>query len=132
MTRAAAGDLDRRIEVQTAAPVTDQAGDVGEPVWTLAFKRWAACLPSQNSASESQGAQLVVRQSDTVWRIRDDSEARMIAPESHRVIHKGRIFEIVGSRRIARSKRYAGPGVHIAAGSPRRSGAGGRKWLRHR
>jgi head-tail adaptor len=96
MTRAAAGDLDRRIEVQTAAPVTDQAGDVGEPVWTLAFKRWAACLPSQNSAGESQGAQLVVRQSDTVWRIRDDSEARMIAPESHRVIHKGRIFEIVG------------------------------------
>lgn len=88
-----AGDLDRRIEIELGTKSRDASQD--EIItWATAFKRWAGM--KQSSGREFMGAAQVIRDADTVWTIRYDSESRTIAPESHRVRYGGAIFEIVG------------------------------------
>jgi head-tail adaptor len=95
VTTQAAGGLDRRIEIQHATSTTDQAGDAVLG-WNLAFKRWAQLMPRERSAGQVEGAQMVTREAMVTWRIRHDSQSLTIAPETHRVIHSGRIFRIIG------------------------------------
>lgn len=92
----AAGDLDRRIQVFKAVETKDRSGD---PVLTwdppeLKFHRWAAkrdAYPSEVSASQMQ-----LRQCDTAWTLRWDSQSRAIAPENYRFLWHGTVYEIVG------------------------------------
>lgn len=87
------GSLDRRIQVQLNTPVNDAAGDP-IPVWTDLAKRWARKI--EVIQSESVGDGQVQRQGDTVWVLRWDDESLSFYPESHRFVHDGRIYEIVG------------------------------------
>lgn len=91
-----AGDLDRRLLIQLAVEGTDAAGD---PVlaWDDAFKLWARRIPRQiGSEQVAEGG--VLRDYDLVFEVRDGASARTIAPESHRILYKGRVHEIVGVR----------------------------------
>ena len=87
------GSFDRRIIVQRSTPTQDSAGDEVQN-WTDAFKRWAA--RSDKSAGQFFGAQQIVREYDTTFEIRDDSQSRSIAPESYRVVDRDRVYQIVG------------------------------------
>lgn len=91
-----AGDLDRRIQLQLSVEGSDAAGD---PVssWEDVFKLWARRIPRAIGA-ENAGEGGVLRDFDIVWEVRDGEKARSIAPESHRILYKGRVYEIVGIR----------------------------------
>lgn len=96
MSNATAGAFDRRIEVYRATETKDRAGDP-IPSWALAFKRWACRRgDSQTKGDETIAAQQVVRQADMIWALRDDSESRLIAAETHRIEYRGAVYEIVG------------------------------------
>ena len=90
--RTNSGSLDRRIIVEIADENQDAAGDVVQS-WALAFKRWAIRVDARGR--EFFGAQQIVRDADTAFEVRADSQTRTIAPETHRVIDRGKIFEIV-------------------------------------
>lgn len=88
-----AGKFDRRIMVQVATESKDGAGDVIKE-WIDAFPRFAR---KQDSAGrEFFGAAQVIREADVAFTVRDDSQSRSIAPETHRIIYQDKIFEIVG------------------------------------
>lgn len=90
-----AGEFDRRIQIQVATQTRDAAGDVVSTAWTDAFKLWAKRNPrgpGQEMATEGG----VLRQFDVLFHVRDGAKAQSIAPETHRVIYKGRVYEIVG------------------------------------
>ena len=95
MKRSAAGVLDRRIQVQTLAEQKDAAGDVLKTDWSDAFKLWAS-RRSPTNVVEKATSNGEIRQADVVFRVRDGSKASTIAPESHRILYKGRVHEIVG------------------------------------
>lgn len=96
----AAGDLDRRVTVEVCEDVRDGSGDVVRrwpPAAGSFFKRWAARKSlAPGRAVERVGSEEVVRQVDTVFVVRDDSQSRLIAPETHRIRYQGRVYEIVG------------------------------------
>lgn len=97
-----AGNFDRRIQVQAATMTRDRSGD-SIPTWADAFKRWAE--KTDNRGFETQGSQELVRTGDTVWILRSDTESRAIAPEKHRFVYDGRIYEIIA---IQESKNTRG------------------------
>lgn len=93
--RFAAGDLDRRLQIQELVPQKDSAGDVLRTVWRDVFKLWAKRKPGaigQEIATDNG----VVRQHDVTWYVRAGRKSQSLAPEIHRVLYKGRVFEIVG------------------------------------
>lgn len=99
----AAGDLDRRIRVEFATEGRDRAGDqVAEswgppPGWPADGKRWAAKRDGRPSEQPSLTvSQQVLRQIDTVFTLRWDRFTSVIAPETHRIVYRGRAYEIVG------------------------------------
>lgn len=99
----AAGDLDRRIQIQEATEGKDAAGDViptawGPPAgWPREGKRWASKRDGRpNEIAALAQAQQVLRQMDTVFVLRWDRRSSVIAPETFRVIYRDRIYEIVG------------------------------------
>jgi SPP1 family predicted phage head-tail adaptor len=92
----AVGELDRRIQVQLATPVKDSAGDPVD-TWADAFKLWAKKVdgrPTEDPAVAT--AQQVLRAVDTVFTVRFNEKSSGIGPESHRVVYRNRIYEIVG------------------------------------
>ena len=91
---AAAGDFDRRIIVQVATETRDGAGDVIQG-WGDSFKLWSMRVDARGR--EFFGAQQIVRDADTVFEVRANSLSRAIAPETHRIIDRNKIFEIVGN-----------------------------------
>lgn len=101
MNNLAAGTLDRRIEVFRATVTKDRAGD---EVFTwdppaAKFNRWASkrdAYPREVSA-----AQALLREIDTVFTLRWDSQSRAIAPETYRMMWRGTVYTIVG---VAESK----------------------------
>jgi head-tail adaptor len=95
MKRIAAGVLDRRVQVQELAETKDAAGDVLKTDWRDVFKLWAM-RRAPNNLVEVSTAKGDVRQADVVFRVRDGSKSRTIAPESHRLLYQGRVHEIVG------------------------------------
>lgn len=95
MKRIAAGVLDRRVQVQALVEKKDAAGDVLKTDWTDAFKLWAA-RRAPNNLVELATTEGAVRQADVVFRVRDGSKAQTIAPETHRILYKNRVHEIVG------------------------------------
>lgn len=95
MSRYAAGKLDRRITVQIQESGFDSAGDPLRDKWDDVFRLWAS-RSKTTSGVEVQPVGGVLRQYDVVWYVRDGNKSRQIAPETHRILYKGRIFEIVG------------------------------------
>ena len=92
-----AGDLDRRLQVQELISKRDAAGDVVRTEWRDLFKLWAKRKPG-NIGTEIPTDNGVVRQFDLIWYVRDGRKARLLAPESHRILYKGRVYEFVGLR----------------------------------
>lgn len=88
----AAGKLDRRVTVEAAVENPDAAGDEVK-TWTVAFHRWAA--KSDAYGREIKSAQQLVRDVDTIWTMRYDTESRSISPELHRFLYLGTVYEIV-------------------------------------
>lgn len=95
MSRYAAGKLDRRITVQITKGGYDAAGDPIRDQWDDEFRLWAA-RPKITAGQEIYPAGSVLRQSDVTFFVRDGAKARTIAPETHRILYKGRIYEVVG------------------------------------
>jgi head-tail adaptor len=96
MANISVGELDRRIQVFRATITKDPAGDevlVWDPP-ADEFDRWAAKRDAY--PSEVQGAQMLLRQADTVFTLRWDSESRSIAPETFRFMWRGTVYQIVG------------------------------------
>lgn len=92
-----AGRLDRRIQIQFKTEERDAAGDQIAETWGDVFKLWARRRP-QGVGIEAVTEGGVLRSFDLIWQVRDGPKARSIAPETHRVLYKGRIYEIVGIR----------------------------------
>lgn len=103
MMKLSAGELDRRIAFQVATESTDAAGDPvlawapvltnrGQPLYRFAKKKDGR--PTEDPALNT--AQQVLRAIDTVWTVRFDPFTSTVAPESHRVVYRERIYEIVG------------------------------------
>lgn len=95
MSRYAAGKLDRRITVQIQKGGEDAAGDPILDKWEDEYRLWAA-RPKTTAGQEVYPSGSVLRQHDTTFYVRDGEKARRIAPETHRILYKGRIYEIVG------------------------------------
>jgi head-tail adaptor len=91
------GKLDRRIMVQRAIVTPDEANDP-IPTWTYQFSRWAQ--KQDLSPVQTVGAGQVLRYCDTAWILRWDTQSKSIAPEDHRFIWQGVIYEIVGVAEI--------------------------------
>ena len=114
---AAAGTFDRRIAIQVATDVTDAAGDVTQ-TWAESFKRWS--IKADSRGREFFGAQQVVRDADTVFEVRSDSQTRLIAPETHRVFYNSRIYEIVA---VAEGRERKDTLLLLCASRPDQRGA---------
>lgn len=95
MSRYAAGKLDRRIQIQISKGGTDAAGDPILDRWDDLFKLWAA-RPKFTAGTEVYPVGGTLRQHDVTFYVRNGSKAKQIAPETHRILYKGRIYEIVG------------------------------------
>lgn len=93
-----AGKFDRHVEVQISAPTKDASNDTIEN-WEPWRRRWME-VRDRESFREISAPHEVVRDYDTVFVTRMDATSLQIAPESHRLYWKQRIWEIVG---IARS-----------------------------
>lgn len=89
-----AGKLDRRLLLQATPEIKDAAGDVVRLPWTDQFKLWAR-LKSRGPGNEQPAEGGVLRQFDTIFQVRDSPKSRLIAPETWRVLWKGRVYEIV-------------------------------------
>lgn len=99
MPRFPAGELDRRITVQIATVKKDAAGDVLNDDWETYARLWSKRQAKTGNAgigTEDASAQGVLRQFDMVWTVRTSPTTRGIAPETHRLMYKGRVYEIVG------------------------------------
>lgn len=115
---AAAGSFDRRIIVQIATETQDAAGDV-TVTWTdLPRKRSAQRIDSRGR--EFFGAQQVNRDSDTAFEVRADSISRTYSPETHRIIDRDRVFEIVS---IVEGRERGDTLLILCASSPALRGA---------
>jgi head-tail adaptor len=97
-----AGELDRRIGFQVAVEDQDAAGDP-VLVWSDAIergqplRRWARKVDGRPAEDPALGTALqVLRSVDTVFTVRFDSFTRDVAPESHRVTYRERVYEILG------------------------------------
>jgi head-tail adaptor len=96
MANISAAELDRRIQVFQAAETKDRAGDTVQS-WdppAQMFPRWAAKRDAY--PREIEAAQALLREIDTVWTLRWDSQSRAIAPETFRFMWRGTVYEIVG------------------------------------
>jgi head-tail adaptor len=98
MARLSAGDLDRRVMIEEAQISRDAAGDEIK-TWQQHAERWAGMR--QLRGFETQAAQQLVRGFDCVFTVREDAITRTIAPETMRIVHRGREYLIVGVQRTA-------------------------------
>lgn len=92
-----AGELDRRITVEVCEEVKDRSGDpvkTWPPEAGSSFPRWAK--KEDSSSSEASDGIQKVREHDTTFTLRSDSQSRAIAPETSRFVYKDKVFEIVG------------------------------------
>jgi head-tail adaptor len=91
------GDLDKRVRIERDTVSKDDAGDEVH-TWGLAFKRWAKRkdLTVSGRMRENTAPQVVLRDSDTMWVLRYDSQSLLIAPEEYRLVHHDKVYEIVG------------------------------------
>lgn len=115
------GDLDRRIQIQEAVETKDTAGDVISTAWVDLFKLWAKRVPRSAGTERSIQAG-VLREFDVRFEVRDGRKAQSIAPETHRVLYKGRIYEIVGT--VALQERQDLIGLLCAARPDQRGSRG--------
>ena len=90
-----AGDLDRRLQIQELVTKKDAAGDVLRTEWRDLFKLWAKRKPGAIGA-ELPTDNGVLRQHDVTWYVRAGKKSSSLAPEIHRVLYRGRVYEVVG------------------------------------
>lgn len=93
MTRYAAGAFDRRIQIQECRDDKDAANDVIQ-IWADEFKLWTQRRPGK-PGEEIQTAGGTIRQFELIFRVRDSALSRRVAPETHRVVYRGKIYEII-------------------------------------
>lgn len=117
MHRNPAGAYDRRIEIQQQVDTTDAAGDPvqGFNAWT---KLWAK-KTERGAFREVVASEQVLRDADTLFSVRMNTISRQIAPEIHRVIYKGVIYEILG---IGEDKGRADAIVLLTSSRPDKRG----------
>lgn len=99
MPRFAAGELDRRILVQSLYEKRDASGDVVRSDWSDYTRLWSKRVVRSGSSTigqEEASGQGVLRQFDMVWIVRSSKTSLLIAPETHRILYLGRVYEIVG------------------------------------
>ncbi|MEG0818840.1 MAG: phage head closure protein [Brevundimonas sp.] len=116
-----AGDFDRRILIQQAQQSRDEAGDVINEDWIDRFKLWARRVPGAPGVEISSTGG-VLRQRDITFAVRDRTKAQEIAPETYRILYKGRIYEIVG---IVPGKERANEIEILTASRPDKRGSRG-------
>lgn len=92
MGNIAAGDLDRRIDIEIATKTRDAAHDVIS-TWGAFARRSARVRDARGR--EFFGAQQMVHEADRMFTVRSDAQTRLIAPESHRIVFDNRVHEIV-------------------------------------
>ena len=90
-----AGDLDRRLQIQELVTKKDAAGDVLRTEWRDLFKLWGKRKPGAIGV-ELPTDNGVLRQHDVTWYVRAGKKASSMAPEIHRVLYRGRVYEVVG------------------------------------
>lgn len=88
-----ASEFDRRITIQRSVKTEDAAGDPVQ-TWSDDRKLWAR--KRDGRGREFFSAAQIVRDADTVFKVRSSGYARALAPETHRIFYKGQIYEIVG------------------------------------
>lgn len=117
MHRNPAGAYDRRIEIQLNTEGTDAAGDPTQ-VFVPWVKLWAK-KTERGAYREIVAAQEVLRDADTLFELRMNSLSTQIAPEIHRVVYKGAIYEILG---IGEAKGRADAIVLLCSSRPDKRG----------
>lgn len=101
MTRAAAGQFDRRIRIEMCADVEDDSGDIVKkwpPDGGAVLHRWAKKKESRPvMVKDAQAdAKQLLRTYDTLFTVRNDAQTRYIGPEVSRIVWQGRAYVIVG------------------------------------
>ncbi len=102
MTRRSAGDYDRYIKFEIAFSGKDAAGDeilVWPPDQRASVKpKWARVVDSAPRMVPDVFTEVkqALRSLDTTFEVRNDSFTRRIAPETMRIVYKGRRYNIIG------------------------------------
>lgn len=97
MAKPRSGKFDRRISIEVATPTRDAAGDVVNE-WAPAFKLFAHRLvprPTSVLGQEAMAEHAVLHRSQVNWILRFGTKANSIAPETHRIRYKGRVYQIL-------------------------------------
>ena len=94
----ATGNLDRRISIEVKTETKDAAGDP-IPTWSEAFKLFARRIPQVGNAgpgNEVNAPNAELRRVDMIWQVRFSQRIAGVGPETHRVVYKGRVYQIIG------------------------------------
>lgn len=116
-----AGELDRRVKIQKREITQSPTGEEVESWTTIPTSAPDNCIwmgKRDMRANERWAAQQVVAELQTVFTARWYPAFDTIGPESHRLVYRGRVYDIHGIREIGRQE-----GVEIAAAA-RAEGAG--------
>lgn len=100
-----AGKLDRRIIIEVRADGSPQTQDAfGEPIysWSTFATVWAGRRDVKARERFASVTSQVVADVDTVWTCRWFPLGEQVQPDTHRVFHAGRYFNIVGVAEIGR------------------------------
>lgn len=92
------GKFDRRISIEVSTETKDAAGD---PVQSWAHSFYLFARRIQQSGSSAPGREVSadnvqLRQSDIIWQVRWSARSAALGPETHRIVYKGRVYEILG------------------------------------
>jgi|TARA_Y100001956_G_scaffold57193_1_gene56220 SPP1 family predicted phage head-tail adaptor len=97
MAKPRSGKFDRRITIEISTPSRDESGDLINN-WTFGFKLFAHRLvprPTSVLGQEAMAEQAVLHRSQVNWILRYGTKALSIAPETHRIRYKGRVYQIL-------------------------------------
>lgn len=95
-----AGRRDRRITIQVRSESQAPSGEVIE-AWADFAKVWARKRDMR--ASERFAADQKIAEVDTVFEVAHQRALLKIAPDTHRIIFGGRVFEVHGRIEIGRN-----------------------------
>lgn len=103
-----AGRLDKRVTVQERSTVQDpDTGEVREE-WADLFTLWMDRRDSRRidaaPGQERFAANQKLAEADATFQCRRSSATLEIWPDTHRLIHKGRIYEIQGVADLGRAE----------------------------
>lgn len=96
-----AGKRDRRIIIQVRGETRAPSGEVIEG-WTDFATVWARKF--DKSAGERFAAAQKIAEVDTVFELLHRPGLLVVAPDTHRIVFAGRVYEILGRTEVARNK----------------------------